>query len=105
MLRWRRTVSTPLPESLLHLSEILNSEEWQHLVQYADGNLEVTCIRAADGSLVVIFADRELLLRLHGVEELHVDGTFKVCPRKPSDIYQLVTIMTRVRGEASHCIL
>lgn len=105
MLRWRREVSPPLPESLLLLGEILNSDEWKHLTCHDNGNLGVTCIRAADGSVVVVFADQLFLNTLQGVEELHVDGTFKVCPRKPSDIYQLVTIMARVRGEVSHYII
>lgn len=104
MLRWRRTVTPQVPTTLPQLSDILNGGQHEHLLDYAGGKMHVMNVEATDGSMALVMFDPAFINSLPNIEELCVDGTFKVCPRKPSGIYQLTTIMVRVFDNVSSYI-
>lgn len=94
MLRWRgqvRSQHPPTPRNLMQYAENLEIPQWQNLIRYDNGQLNVHTIAVADGSFITVISDINFL-RLINPVTLLIDATFKIRPRKLK-IYQVFSII------------
>ena len=61
-------------------------------------NLEQQLMTAKDKSSSLIFYNNKFLRELSDIEEVHIDGTFKMTPRIP-EVYQLLTLIAVINDE------
>lgn len=92
MQQWRKKICPPTPNSLGEYYLRLKLNRWKHLYQSNDSNLSVINVYRNDGSIATVFIDPEFFDNIHDTH-LYVDATYKVCPTKPKEIYQFLTIM------------
>ncbi|XP_074096502.1 uncharacterized protein LOC141525777 [Cotesia typhae] len=96
MLRWRRQIKPPIPNSIDQYINLIEMPEWNMYTSHNLTNITVITIEDNDHSKSIIYADLEFLRSLNNVFELYIDATFKVVPRKPA-FRQLLTILGLVQ--------
>ncbi|XP_044597447.1 uncharacterized protein LOC123274010 [Cotesia glomerata] len=102
MLRWRRQIKPPIPDSIDQYINLIEMPEWNMYTSHNQTNITVITIEDNDHSKSIIYADLEFLRSLNNVFELYIDATFKVVPRKPA-FRQLLTILGLVQDSVSLC--
>ncbi|XP_044593096.1 uncharacterized protein LOC123270971 [Cotesia glomerata] len=101
MQRWRSKVRPQHPANsrdLMEYAEQLQLPQWQHLIRYNNGELNVHTIPVTDGSFVTVISDVNFLGLLNPTT-FFMDATFKITPRKPK-VYQVFSIMGLVDDTA-----
>lgn len=101
---WRRQTRPPLPKSLKDYVNLLNMEQWKHLLTHNLSNLQVMSIESNDGSSAAVLADKNFLKTIN-TTHLLIDATYEVCPRAPTEIYQFLTIMAMIEDNVSYRLL
>ncbi|CAD6233239.1 GSCOCG00012270001-RA-CDS, partial [Cotesia congregata] len=94
MLRWRKQVRSQhpsTPRNLMEYAAHLEIPQWQNLIRYGNGLLDVHTIAVADGSFITVISDINFLGLINPVTLL-MDATFKIRPIKPK-IYQVFSII------------
>lgn len=93
----RRSSMPSLPENLQALAAVFEDNQIERY-NCCDINIFRSCVRDIDGKSHIIFACPNLLRLVldTGVEEIHVDGTFKVVPTNMG--YQLMSVHAMIQN-------
>jgi len=96
----RRSSMPPLPDNLQQLAIIFENRQ---LTRYNCCEITIfrSCVQDIDGKNNMIFACPVLTQNISNmdIEELHVDGTFKVIPARMG--YQMLTIHVMIQNYVS----
>lgn len=103
--RWKAETHPPQPKDLAQYTNQMAEDRWKReYLKYESGELDLVTVETEQGEYVTLFGDRQLIDSLSGIHDLAADATFDVCP-KTMKVTQLLTIMARVNGVVSICII
>lgn len=92
--RARRKTTTIIPDTLAEFAEMLKQQRNVLYTKSVTGDdFFFGSVTDEEGATSVIFGSHLLMTQLPTVEELHLDGTFKVRPTRPLS-RQLLTVMS-----------
>ncbi|XP_039297484.1 uncharacterized protein LOC120354421 isoform X2 [Nilaparvata lugens] len=95
--RHRQLIQPPMPHSLHEFGEIIQRDEWRHMMSDRDGQPFFRGLIGGEGWSAAIYLSQKMLNALRGTERIHVDATFKTVPAQ-LQAQQLLTI----HGEYMH---
>jgi len=93
----RRSSMPPLPQNLQYLATLFEENQLERF-HCCEISIFRSCVRDASGKNHVIFACPNLIGTILeiGIEEIHVDGTFKVVPTNMG--YQLLNVHAMIQN-------
>lgn len=102
MRLWRLERFSPVPDSLSEVVAYTKQPKYEQLFATKDGEPFVQgVVQDTRGRTALICANRRYLQsHFKETQQIFVDGTFKVAPRKPA-VYQIVTIFDVTQGHVS----
>lgn len=101
MFKWRQKVNPPPVNSLSSYAITINSDVWNHLLNYREGTMNVSLLIADDFSHSVLFVNPHFVRKIAVRGTFYLDATFKVVP-KYVGASQFLTILTRKYDHVSN---
>lgn len=99
MYKARRAMNPPIPETIdMYAEDII---KYHQRYGQVNGKPFYSATVGKEGERSIIFMNQDLNNLMLDCQELHVDGTFKILPRKPN-CRQLMTIMAVAHDHVSN---
>lgn len=100
MYKWRQKNLPLKVDSLSAFSNLINSDEFKHLITYEGGSLNVSSVVGVDLDTSLVFVDLDFGSQVCENCNLYIDATFKIVPAV-NNVYQFLILKAEIFNEVS----